>query len=153
MSIVWRRQQGTLDLVEAVADSLEAILDKLPLKVKDPYTRIRYWKKEINEDLHKNKRTYGVTLKQYNRYAEKVLQAKQIIHANWPEQVDCLEFLTAVILVVSDVTDQIPPERKHKWQELLRAIQDVYEFYDRELTAPEMDRGQQIGTLLKKALW
>lgn len=153
MSTAWRRQQCTLDLVEALADALEMILDKLPLKVKDPYNRIRYWKNEINTALHQYKKTYNVTERQYNRYAEKCLRAKQIISANWPDQVDCLEFLTAVVLLVSDVADQVPDQRKHHWQELVRAIQEVYEFYDRELTAPEQERGQQIGLLLKEALW
>ena len=56
-------------------------------------------------------------------------------------------------MVVEDVADQVPPERKRTWDYLVLAIAALYRRIDPDWSAPGQALGQRIGERMKEVIW
>lgn len=156
-----RTQILCLDLVQAVIDSIPKGFEheglEIPTEARKSLTALSLAHRHIMSSMTGGTGRYQLVKKDYDAYKRELAKLEIVIAAVWGhKEISALEFLNAVLLVVSDVTDQIPKKpmiRRIRWIDLFRAMLKVYELYDPDYEAQEQERGHKAGEIFQAVVF
>jgi len=156
MSRSQRRQLLTADLVRGAVDACRGAYEEAKMDIpKDIENMLVVIDSSASEAA---KYAYGRTdghgrfvldVKETIAYQRPLMMLKRIIQTRYGDHIDARDFLSAVILVVSDLVDQLPANNQRRlilWNDALLGLIKLYEDYDPDLSEREhMDSGGATG--------
>jgi flagellar biosynthesis chaperone FliJ len=153
LSRATRRQLVMLDLIEGVIDA-ERAANPSNVRIDQILRRLSTQQQRIRSMLFRiGKRGQMVfsTTKEYQRYQREIVQVRETILAQWPEEeLDGREYVNALLAYC----DRLKAGRTaQEWGEMEGLLQKLYEEMDPALSAEsQMDAGEMAGEVLKEVM-